>query len=404
VDIDLYDRLEDLPTSRSAEEAYNRITRYRFAQRYAEARSVACVSRDDVGFGTRLLAETGEFVVGFSNSTEALQSARGSYPDSNVNYKEANLPELPCAKGRFDVVVALDGIETLEPPEQLIIEAKRVLKQDGVLIVSAADKHSYLNGRNHGNSDNKGGMYAPELEEMLGRHFGRVYLYRQGAVAGACVFRNPGDMAAASVESTVFYSSSISFESAPPATNYFMAVCSNTVISHAEDGQPYLLLDRERYVYDESDDQRQDIQALKDEIQQMQETEVQAFQDTLAIRNSENGYLRAQLAGAESRLRETEKRLREARSRQEKTEKRLIETRSRQEKTEKRLLETRSRQEKTEKRLLETESKLKRVRERLEARNRILEEHVHNLESSRTWRMLESYRRARIKLNALVGK
>jgi SAM-dependent methyltransferase len=368
-DMDLYDRLEELPTSRSAEEAYNRMTQYRFAQRYAEGRSVACVSREDVGFGTRLLAETGEFVVGFSDSTEALQSARGSYPDSNVNYQEANLPELPCPKGRFDMVVALDVIETLEPPEKLVVEAKRVLKQDGVLIISTADKQAYSNDPNHRNSEHKRGMYAPEFEEMLGRHFERVYLYRQGAVAGGCVFRNPDGMAAASVESTVFYSPSFSFESTPPATNSVVAVCSNTVISHAEDGQPYLLLDRERYVYDESEDQRQDIQTLKDEIQQMQETEVQAFQDTLAIRSSEIAYLRAQLEGAESRLKGTKSRLKETRSR-----------------------------------LKGTESRLKRITERLEARNRILEEHIRNIESSRTWRMLGSYRRARIKLYALVGK
>ncbi len=53
-----------------------------------------------------------------------------------------------------------------------------------------------------------------------------------------------------------------------------------------EEEQPYLLLDRDRRVFDECEERAEDVELLRDEVRQMQETEVQVFVDTLKMQQS----------------------------------------------------------------------------------------------------------------------
>src|SRR5215213_1331954 len=138
------------PIPPSSESAYDRLTGYGFARRYVRGKIVINSGRKEVGYGSRLLAETADTVTGLSNLPEAVDLASAAYSAPNVSYRRVSLPELPFAEGCFDVVVALGVIENLEHPEDLVKEAKRVLKQDGILIISALDKQTNTNDRNHG--------------------------------------------------------------------------------------------------------------------------------------------------------------------------------------------------------------------------------------------------------------
>src|SRR5918998_28816 len=117
----------------SSEAAYDRLTGYAFARRYARGKVVADVGWEEVGYGSRLLAEAAESVVGIANSPEAADLASTIYSAPNVSYQRADLPKLPYSEGYFDAVLAFGVIENLEHPESLVRETKRVLKKDGVL-------------------------------------------------------------------------------------------------------------------------------------------------------------------------------------------------------------------------------------------------------------------------------
>src|SRR5215218_227277 len=211
-----------LPTS--SEAAYDRLTGYGFARRYVKGKIVADVGREEIGYGSRLLAETAESVVGLTNSPEAVDLASAAYSAPNVSYRSVSLSEIPYSESYFDAVIASGVVEHLEHPEDLVSEAKRVLKKDGVLVISALNKQTQLNGGDHGGIDGRRSeMYVPEFRELLERHFGRVHIYRQGAVAGGYVFPVSDKVATAPVESARFSMTNPDLGTEPPRTHSIIA-------------------------------------------------------------------------------------------------------------------------------------------------------------------------------------
>ena len=246
------------PASASTEAAYEQLSAYGFARRYAQGKTVADLGHEGAGYGSRLLAQSAE-------SLTAL----------------ADLPKPALADGSFDVVVAFGAIEELEHPEELVEEAKRLLKEGGVLLVSVADKRAAVaDGR-------RGGMYVPEFRGLLERHFGHVRLYRQGAVAGGFVFPVSGELSAAAVptESVRLSSGGLRPGAGPPTTRSVMAVCTEDAEALGEE-RAYLLVDRDGYVFDECEERAEDVELMLGEIRRMQETEVQAFVEAIKIRQT----------------------------------------------------------------------------------------------------------------------
>ena len=270
----------------SSEAAYERLTGYGFAQRYAAGKIVANLGWEEIGYGSHLLAETAESVAGLTNSPETVDLASAAYPAQNVSYKSVDLPELPYSEAYFDTVVTFGVVENLAHPEDLVREAKRVLKQDGVLVISALDKQTQLNGDGHGGIDGRRrAMYAPEFRELLERHFGRVHIYRQGAVAGGFVFPVSDKVTTAPVQSARFSLNSPDLGAGPPRTRSVIAVCTDAE-GLGQEEQAYLLLDRDRRVFDECEERAEDVELMQSEIRRMQETEVQAFLDALRVQQS----------------------------------------------------------------------------------------------------------------------
>ena len=275
------------PAPASSEAAYHRLSGYGFARRYVKGKIVADVGWEEIGYGSRLLAETAESVVGLTNSPEAVDLASAAYPAPNVSYRSVSLSELPYSESYFDAVIAFGVVEHLEHPADLVREVKRVLKKDGVLVISASDKLAYRNDSSRGGvDDRRREMYVPELRELLERHFGHVQVYRQGAVAGGFVFPASGEVTATQVESARFSLTNPDLGTEPPVTRSVIAVCSDAGVLGQEEQQPYLLLDGARRVFDECEEHAEDVELMRGEIQQMQETEVQAFLDALRVQQS----------------------------------------------------------------------------------------------------------------------
>jgi SAM-dependent methyltransferase len=268
-----------------SEVAYEGMAGYGFGRRYVAGKRVADLCWQEMGYGSRLLAKTAGSVTSMAVSAEAVEVASKALSAPNVRYEALDPSGLPYPDGHYDVVVALGLIEHLDRPEELVAEARRVLKRDGVLVVSFPD------GQTSGN---------PGVTGLLDRHFEQVRLYRQGAVVGGMVSPASGEASEARLESVSLSPFSPHPGSKLPATTSVVAVCGSAGFRKGDE-QPYVLLDRDRRVFDESADRAEDVEDLRDEIENMQRTEVQAFRDSLKLRDSEISYLRARVRRAEGK-------------------------------------------------------------------------------------------------------
>lgn len=344
----------------ASETLYDGLAGYGFARRYVGGKVVANIGRNSLGYGSRLLSQAAEQVVGLTDSAEVAGVVSRSHPAPNVEYGEMEFPTVPYPDGHFDVVVAL---EEPGPPERLVDEARRVLKPDGVLILSTLDRRALLDAGPAGEGRRQG-MYVSEFRALLGRHFGRVRVFRRGAVAGGFVFPEAGEITGASVESTPSSATLPPVGPEPPATRWVLAVCSPADTpdgeSLAEQEGPYLLLDRDRRVFDEGEDLAEAVDLLRSEIERMQRTEAQAFRDSYRLLFSEIAFLRAQVRRSESHARRIEgMRIESGRT--------------------------------------ESGSEAEYM-----ARIQALQDRIRAIESSATWRVFEPYRRLRTRLDAAV--
>ncbi len=285
------------PTTNS-EAAYDRMTSYAFARRYVKGKVVADVGHGEVGYGSCLLAQTAESIIALSASPEAIDFASGVHSSPNMIYRRVDLPELPYPENHFDVVVAFGVLEELENPEEFLGEARRVLKKEGgALLLSVSDKRAYANGGNGQGNGRRRGMCVAELKELVGRHFGSSRIYRQGAVAGGLVFPDATQVETSSKEAVEVEIAQFSlsepalsrFGSQPPRTRSVVAVCYDQALEQVEwQEQPYLLLDRDQGVFGETEDLAEDLELTLGEIEQMQQSEVQAFVEAIRAQRQQN--------------------------------------------------------------------------------------------------------------------
>jgi SAM-dependent methyltransferase len=152
------------------------LKRYEFARPHCTGKDVLDAGCG-VGYGSAFLAESARRVVGVDLSPDAIGYARERYGGPNVEFAVGDLLALDKAAGEFDVVCAFEVIEHLPEPQRFVAEARRVLRQDGVLVLSTP-RADYPGGRPE-NPYHEREFTAGELERLLSASFGRVEVYGQ---------------------------------------------------------------------------------------------------------------------------------------------------------------------------------------------------------------------------------
>ncbi len=99
----------------------------------------------DVGCGgghlTNYLAKKGHLVSGVDLSEQSLAIAKKCDETKSVEYKRATGYELPYPDGIFDAVCAMDLLEHVEKPTQVVAEASRVLKKGGLFFFHTVNRN-----------------------------------------------------------------------------------------------------------------------------------------------------------------------------------------------------------------------------------------------------------------------
>ena len=122
------------------------LSRYYFASRFASSRSVLDLGCGS-GYGSAILARSARYVIAVDISSEAISYARQSYPQPGIHYLIANCSRLPISTGSLDLVVCFEVVEHLNEQQQLLEETARVLKPDGLLVISTPNRLYYTEER-----------------------------------------------------------------------------------------------------------------------------------------------------------------------------------------------------------------------------------------------------------------
>ncbi len=86
-----------------------------------------------------------------------------------------------------DIVVSFETIEHHDKHEEMISEIKRVMKIDGVCIVSSPDKLYYSDIPNYRNEFHVKELYYQEFKNLISRHFKKSIFYNQKIFVGSII-------------------------------------------------------------------------------------------------------------------------------------------------------------------------------------------------------------------------
>lgn len=140
------------------------------------------------GYGSSMIARSAHSVIGVDISHEAVEHASKTYANqSNLRFlcNSASSVDLPDAS--FDVVVSFETIEHLTEQQEMLAELRRVLKPDGVLIMSSPNRPVYSDAADYHNEFHVKELDFQEFDEILRSQFGAVQYYGQRLSIGSTI-------------------------------------------------------------------------------------------------------------------------------------------------------------------------------------------------------------------------
>lgn len=150
------------------------VTRYLAAKPIVKDRVVLDIASGS-GYGTKILAESAKFVYGVDVNEVAINYSKKNYASKNIEYLVGDGESIPLEDNSVDVVVTFETIEHIKDYKKFLDELSRVLKPDGLTIVSTPNDLEFAEG-NHFHLHE---FQYDELVSLLKKDFKYVDTYFQ---------------------------------------------------------------------------------------------------------------------------------------------------------------------------------------------------------------------------------
>ena len=168
--------------------------RHEHLHRYAWCAAL-CTDKDvlDIacgeGYGSALLAGSARSVIGVDVAAEAVEHARSAYMATpRLQFKLGDAAEIPLADASVDVVVSFETIEHHDRHLEMLSEIRRVLRPDGILVISSPNRPVYSeNGRYH-NEFHVKELDFDEFDAVLRSQFPALCYFGQRLAVGSAIF------------------------------------------------------------------------------------------------------------------------------------------------------------------------------------------------------------------------
>lgn len=119
---------------------WEHVARYEFARNYINDGPILDIA-SGTGYGSELLhSYCRAMVVGVDVDRPSLTAARRGYSNPRITFLAASGTHLPFQDASFAAIVSLETIEHIQEDRTFLSELRRVLRPDGVCIISTPNR------------------------------------------------------------------------------------------------------------------------------------------------------------------------------------------------------------------------------------------------------------------------
>ncbi|MEJ1937994.1 methyltransferase domain-containing protein, partial [Nostoc sp. NIES-2111] len=162
--------------------------RYLLALRYCAGRDVLDVASGE-GYGSALLGQVAASVIGVDIDPDSVRFANTHYLGDRVSFRCGDATALPINDASIDVAVSFETIEHLADHGAFLAEVRRVLRPDGMLVISSPDRTIYSADAGHENPFHVKELSRAEFLTLMRENFPHVVLLEQRALHGSVILR-----------------------------------------------------------------------------------------------------------------------------------------------------------------------------------------------------------------------
>ena len=174
---------ERLETFIHSRDTIEHLHRYAIVNDYIKGKKVLDIACGE-GYGSNLISNEAKYVYGVDIDSQVIENAKIKYKKANIEFIAGSTDNIPLDDASVDVVVSFETIEHHDKHHEMMIEIKRVLKPNGIVIISTPDKLYYSDKRNAKNEFHIKELYKKEFLDLVSSYFNKVQLLNQIYVDG----------------------------------------------------------------------------------------------------------------------------------------------------------------------------------------------------------------------------
>ena len=197
------------------------IHRYQLATILSKGKDVLDIACG-AGYGSWMIAQDAQRVYGVDVSDKVVAHATQRFKHDNLTFHQGFCAEIPLPDACVDIVVSFETLEHIFEQDAFLDECRRVLRPDGILVISTPNLEIYNLGRNERNPFHVKELSRTEFETALTRVFKNVAIGTQGLGFGSLV-TFPHD---APLHHSELVQQSNKIPLRPKLNTYFIAVAS----------------------------------------------------------------------------------------------------------------------------------------------------------------------------------
>jgi ubiquinone/menaquinone biosynthesis C-methylase UbiE len=166
---------------------YEHIHRYALCMQLVIDKSVLDLASGE-GYGAAILSKVAQSVVGVDIDTASIEYAKREYSDyENLRFLTGSCESIPLPEKSIDVVTSFETIEHHDQHQEMLQEIKRVLKPDGLLVISSPNRLIYSDQSGYSNPFHVKELYYEEFIHLLSQNFKHIQVYGQRLAAGSFI-------------------------------------------------------------------------------------------------------------------------------------------------------------------------------------------------------------------------